>query len=309
MTSKYEGLLGFAGVPMVSDPRHNFTIVVGRSGEGKSSFLQSGDRLFIINVDLSATTNRKPKAMIWPGVRSDGTPVEPNPEDPLNPAAGIPLSLDYKTILSKRDLLVEMAKDEYPGRPTTVVVDTVDLMYPMLQRWMADQAGKEEFGKLYGPDAWPESYQQVLDFVLFLRRVGYGVILAMHLGDKTIHIGEMKKEYLRDQPMVKDNLWNLLKPHADMIVAIEKETTKQAIKKPILDSVSGKPKINPTTKEPMTTTSFEEVVQHVLTIETTKHQGVLKKRVEIPDRIILPETDAFAVYEAAYRKAALALPD
>lgn len=298
-------MLGFTDVIMQPRLDQLFMILAGRSGEGKSALLQSCPGAYIINSDISSTTTSgRPRARMWPGINPDtGQPVEPSLEAPGDPRRGNPFRMSWAKILERKETLIQLATENVIGRPRLVALDTVDMSVDLIMQDMIANEGKASWEDLYGPSAWPKLYKAVVDFATDLRRVGYGVILSLHLGDRTLHLQGNSKEYLRDVPLITDNFFNQIRRFAEIVACVEMENKQVPIMvtknspdgKPLLDA-NKKPIKVPSGK----TTPRSEVY---LSFVSEKMNNVAKKRAGLPDRIFLPKDNPWGAFEDAYNKA------
>ena len=216
LEDRYRTLLGgFSGV-MAVDPTCNFMLIAGRTGSGKTSFFHSCSDAFVINADCSSTPSRA-SACIWPGVRSDGLPVEVDPSNPSDEAeSGMYAELSWERIREKKELLIQMAKDNVQGRPKIVVLDTVDSACPLIAAWMIEQWNekhpenqKSDFFDIGQGQQYREFEQELLSFALDLRHVGYGVAMVFHLGDRAYY--ENRQRCIdRNVCRVRDQVWNTI---------------------------------------------------------------------------------------------------
>lgn len=313
LTEEWASQLGaFSGVSMPCHPTHAIMVVAGHSGHGKSTFFRSCPYAYVVNADCSSASEVT-RALVWPGIRSDGTLVSANPSHPGNVDAGIPLgtSLTWPLIEEKKKILIQMAHKNVPNRPRIVVLDTVDLAYRLVQAWMVQTRNAElaskgsppvsDFNELYGKSAWPESYAHIMNFIFDLRNAGYGVGLVYHLGNKDYYEGDSKKR-LTNVPLVPDNLWNNVYKHAEIVACVEQKFIKKPVAK-ILRDAKGNPVLDPQTKEPRTTTVVEEVTEHHLTFESGSLSTLTKKRAEMPSSILLSKQNPWADFENAYNLA------
>ncbi len=305
--------LGYQNVSMVPPPTSTLMALCGRTGKGKSHLFQSCRNAYIYNFDLSPTSYPNPKAVIWPGIRSDGTPVEPDPANPSSdPEDGVPVSLTWEKALEKRQILKRMAEENVPNRPRIAVMDTTDRAYDYLQQWMVDEYNrlygsnlenpKTEFSQLYGPSAWPSSYRYMLNFGLGLQKSGIGFCWVFHLGDKTVHIDEKTKEVFHEIPLVTSNLWHTISANVSLVGCIEARKEMVHTKVPMLRSdgsplmgTGNKPRFKPVT---------ESKTIRILTTDTTRLSEICKRRVDLPDEIVLSSKSPWDDFEQAYLTAA-----
>lgn len=307
----YAAMLGgYSNVYMTVDPCNTLLVLAGRSGRGKSSLLQSCPYAYIINGDCSSTPKRL-RAVMWPGVRRDGTPVEANPdaEDPSDPEQGTPFVLDWNACLRRKDMLIELSQSNQP-RPRLVALDTVDLIVPLVQQWLVDQHNaaspenvKERFDELDGRQAYPKLYEQIRNFGLQLKRAGYGFAWVFHLGDKTVYLSDKERKYLVDVPLVNSNLWDAVVAHAEVVAALDHRVENHVSDVEIKDA-SGKVKIDPRTKKPLTRTKTTKTTSVVMSMVPSGFNSDAKKRyASLPDELILSKDDPWSTYENAVRLA------
>lgn len=247
LDERYVSALGaFRGV-MAVDPSCSFILAAGRTGSGKSSFFHSCPYAYVINIDCSSTPSRA-RAMIWPGVRSDGLPVEidPSSSEPTNPETGKPVTLSWNLIDEKRKLLIELAQADVPGRPRLVVIDTIDTLVPLLEQHMVDEWNetyphnmKEDFGELGQGQQYGQLEDKLTEFIHSLRASGYGVAAVCHLGDKSFWAkngNERNRVFLQSVPKIRDNIWNTLISRAEIVAEFRLEDRPIIIKKKVRTS-------------------------------------------------------------------------
>lgn len=310
-SQKYGSALGFT-TKMLPIATRMMMCVVGRSGEGKSYLMQSCGGAHIINADLGSTSNPNMVASMWPGMRRDGTPVIPDPNAPLlksgspDPEKGTPFFVSWQELLDHKDLLIEMAKDGWEGRPKMCVLDTADAAYAMLQMWMVDQHNltadsdkqKSDFTDLHGMTAWPKSYRHLLNYGRDLRTAGYGFCYLFHLDDKQIHLSEKEKVWITDAPRVPENCFQTIKGHCEMVLQMALE--ERTIYKEWTPKVNGKDKMIGGKKVVNKTETGKKVVA-VLTADPTRLRKVCKRRnLHFPAAIELPQDDPWGTYERVY---------
>lgn len=304
-------MLGFTDIDGVPDLLHLRITIVGQMGSGKSRLWQFCPDALIINTDtspLSLDPGEKLRARMWPVRRkSDGRPVEPNPQFPHDPEKGTPIEkLTWERILGVKDKLIELAARNAPGRPKAVVLDTVDMAVDMVQQYLADKANKDSFNDLY-IDKWNAMYSQFDDFATQLHRAGYGVILVMHLGDKQITLNEKEKLHLHDVTLLPGNMWNYLRNFTDIVGAVIKERVETDV---FADKLGpdGKPLIDPRTKRKVRVATGKKTAVTKVWLAFEKNEkadmpGIIKARASLPSLILLPKNDPWGAFEAAYRKA------
>ena len=265
--------LGFSATKMVAPPGKLFGLLVGMPGVGKSCFIQSNPNAFIINTDLSSTTTEEPKACIWPGMGSDGTPCEPSG------SGTSPLVLTWDAILKKKDQLIELSKSN-ADRPSTVVMDSLQPALALVKDWK----------DLDGRRAWDDVYEQLLRFALDLRQHGYGFYYVCHLVNAKIPLGD-DRYVIRPELTITDNFYKRLFPLFELVAAFESEIVSKT------EMVQmKKPDGSPGPKRPKSV----KKKTHYITVNDESLAGITKCRVVLPDRFELPPTDSWSVFEEAY---------
>lgn len=323
ISSKYT--LGFSGVSMVPGPTQLIAMIVGRSGKGKSYFLQDCPNAFIINTDLSSTPGKgkKPRASIWPGLRSDGTPVEPNPTAPSDPEQGIPVKLTWKRVLEIRDSLIAMAKDNYAHRPRVVVLDTVDTALDLVRDYLVETAPpfkdgrkRTSFRDLNGKTAWPDAYDQIMHLARDLREAGYGFYFVAHLTDKYENESDLgtssanevvssdgpSRTLIRNTLQMSRGFQGRIEPLCELIGVVTAKNETHTEDKP-MKMPNGDPIFDPATKQPRMQKVTREVQRHYLSFSPIEFAGVVKKRVPLPDAIPLDADAPWDSFDNAYRSA------
>ena len=279
ITQRFSGL-GFSNLRMVHPPNHLLGLLVGMPGTGKSSFIQSHPGAFIINVDSTSTTNPNPQACIWPGVSPNGQPMD---------VGGKEMILDWDAILRKKDQLIKMAESNQE-RPDTVVLDSLGPSIQLMKDYVTKKMGKQHWKELDGRRAWDDVYDGLLRFALELRRHGYGFFYICHLVNAKIPLGD-DRYTIRPELTITDNFYKRLFPMFELVAAFETQwvSESQVVQ---MKGVGGKP--GPKRTE---TTKTEK---HFMTVNDEALAGITKCRVRLPDRLELPEEDAWSTFEAAY---------
>jgi hypothetical protein len=284
VSSKSYGKWGsYAGKRVYMPLRRGFTIVVGEPKSGKSSLLQSGEGLFILNFDRSS--QMKPQAMLWPALDPDlGSFVDD---------AGQPFELDWTRVQGIVSELVKAAKNNEP-RPDTVVFDSLPEGLKLLRPYLAAKYGKESFSDL-GMAGYTYLADEILGIVKQLRSVGYGIVMVIHLLNKRIPVGDDR--YVRQWDVnITPSLWQALFPMAEAVVAVVSgyETRMREFEQVL--EIPGHPPRRVVRK-------VEERVRVVKARFRDEEIGaILGGRVESPD-IELPEEGAWTVFETAYNSA------
>ena len=212
--SRYSGL-GFSGGAMVSPPGRLFGLIVGMPGVGKSCFLQSHDDAFIINSDLSSTTNSKPLAIMWPAMGPEGIPIEPTSSGHQN------CLLTWKKILEKKKALIEMSEKNM-DRPETIVIDSLGSALALVRKYVTEKAGKQEWKELDGRRAWDDVYEELVRFAVDIRAAGYGFYYVCHLVNAKIPLGD-DRYTIRPELTITDSFYKRLFPLFELVAAFETE--------------------------------------------------------------------------------------
>lgn len=295
IASKY-GALGISGTNMVPPLEHLLGLLVSFPSRGKSHLLQSNPDCFIYNTDGSPTVYNDIPAQIWPGVGELGQPIDTD---------GSYVSLTFDLMLEKLKVLKAMAEDDFKGRPRFVAVDSLGLMLPLVRDWVVRNAVPlrimkepvERWNDLHGPSAWDETYGAIVDFALAHRRLGYGFWFTLHLTQKIIRLNDETSERVVGVN-ITDNFWSRLFPLFDMIAIVDREEIVRTI--PITRKLPDGRTVSGGSKE-------ETVRQHFLVVDPASAPNlrhIVKHRVSMPGKIILPETNTFAAFADAYNKAA-----
>jgi hypothetical protein len=280
------GNLGFHATKMVSPPGKLFGLMVGMPGVGKSCFIQSNPNAFIINTDLSSTTNKEPKACIWPGMDPEGRPCKPT-------AGGHePMVLTWNEVLSKKKELIAMAEQDLP-RPETVVIDSLGPAIALVKDFVTKKMGKEEWKELDGRRAWDDVYEHLVRFPAELRQMGYGFYYVCHLVNAKIPLGD-DRYVIRPELTITDNFYKRLFPLFELVAAFECDmgTRTEMVQQKNKDGTAGP-------KRPRSVKYRE----YCLTVNDESLSGITKCRVNLPDKLQLPEVDSWSFFEEQYLSA------
>lgn len=305
---------GFAGAYMPGNPDCMLSVLCGRAGQGKSSLIQSNPRAVVLCPDVTSTPRRS-RAVIIPGINSQGLPVRPSATSPEDPDSGEVIDIDWPLMLASRDAILRLHKEDRLVNPvsgdkiTMVALDTVDTAAKLLQRWMVDEWNrqhpdnvKEAFDELDGRTAWPEYYEHMLDFGLSFRRAGLGFTYILWLGDKTMS-SDGKSWFLTDVPLVQPNLWNTLIGRAEMVMAVRLQERLVGEKQPVIDAAGRQAKGKD--GKPLTRTVAAKEFDLYLSFEqgvgtTGKTAKDTKKRFgRLPSELKLPKTNAWETFRDA----------
>ena len=283
--SRYSGL-GFSGGAMVSPPGKLFGLIVGMPGVGKSCFLQSNPNAFIINTDLSSTTTSKPNATMWPAMGPEGIPIEPFSSGFRN------CTLTWKKILEKKDQLIKLSESD-TDRPETIVVDSLGSAIALVRKYVTEKAGKTDWKELDGRRAWDDVYEELVRYAVDLRAAGYGFYYVCHLVNAKIPLGE-DRYTIRPELTITDSFYKRLFPLFELVAAFEVEYGQETkmVPRKNKDGSDGP-------KRPITT----KYKKHFMTVNDESLSGITKCRVTLPDRVELPQEDAWSTFEGIYQSA------
>ena len=282
------GDLGFHATSMVSPPGKLFGLLVGMPGAGKSCFVQSHHEAFILNTDLSSTTNKEPKACIWPGMDTEGRPCSPG----TGGSGTIPMVLNWKGILEKKKQVIEMAENNQP-RPETIVMDSLGPALALVKQYVTEKMGKKEWKELDGRRAWDDVYEELVRFPADLRQHGYGFFYVCHLVNAKIPLGD-DRYVIRPELTITDNFYKRLFPLFELVAAFECDMGSKT-EMVVQTNKDG----TPGPKRPRSI----KYKEHFITVNDESLAGITKCRVGLPDRIQLPEIDAWSFFEEKYLSA------
>lgn len=274
-----------------------FALLVGMPKVGKSCVLESNPDLLRIDFDRAGTTNPQTRALTVPALR-DGN--------------GQTIIIKKEWLDKLVDQLCDDALKKNPARPKTIAFDTVDKMMEMLCEELAHQKGVKAFHELptieYGT-----IYAQVADYCNKLVQHGYGLWLTSHLINKKVDIGDQSKMSL--DLTIRDALFTRIRGGLDLIVAVEKGEEIKTKTIPKLHPVTKQPMLNPNgtpmvdrleqTSEPFVDFVFNQS-RPTDPFAANFSQLVCSRIKGLPDRVRLPRTDAWALLESLYEKAAVA---
>ena len=271
---------------MVSPPGRLFGLIVGMPGVGKSCFLQSHDDAFIINSDLSSTTNSKPLAIMWPAMGPEGIPIEPTSSGHQN------CLLTWKKILEKKKALIEMSEKNM-DRPETIVIDSLGSALALVRKYVTEKAGKQEWKELDGRRAWDDVYEELVRFAVDIRAAGYGFYYVCHLVNAKIPLGD-DRYTIRPELTITDSFYKRLFPLFELVAAFETEYGQETKMVPRKNKVG-----SDGPKRPVVT----KYKKHFMTVNDESLSGITKCRVALPDRIELPQEGAWNAFEDIYQTA------
>jgi len=200
--------------------------------------------------------------------------------------------LTWDGVLQKKKQLIEMAEKNKP-RPQTIVVDSLGPALALVKDHVTKKMGKNEWKELDGRRAWDDVYEQLVRFPAELRQHGYGFYYICHLVNAKIPLGD-DRYVIRPELTITDNFYKRLFPLFELVAAFECDmgTRTEMVVQKNADGSNGP-------KRPRSI-SYRE---HYITINDESLTGITKCRVNLPDRIQLPETDAWSFFEEQYLSA------
>lgn len=294
LQSRYGELGGFTG-SMIAPPEKITAFIVGLPGEGKSCFLQSHPDAFIFNLDGTSTTTPDVRATIWPGINSTtGRTIDEHSEK---------LNLTWDLVMEKVTILRHLSFTNSP-RPETVVIDSLSAAVTLLRDWIPRNASKlsigqncEDFNRLHGPAAYDALYHQIQSLILTLFRHGYGVYLVGHIVNATIQLGDDRFDF-RPELTITPGFWKRIYSMFELVAPVCARTTSRTEKK-VIKGGTLRGKEQPDTTRDVTIYTTE----HYIDMKREKMEGIIKSRVHLPDKIILPLVGGWDAFREAYMQA------
>jgi len=293
VTQKYPSL-GFTGIQMRYPLNKLFGMIVGRFSSGKSTLFQSNPEAYIINSDLTSTVAEPLRATIWPGVSPSGEPID---------ADSKPMQLTHQRVLDKLKLLEALSKENKP-RPSCVVYDTITTEAALTKAWMVENANSRRqdnkppitrWRDLHGETAWDELYENILFTCAWLRGLGYGVWLLIHLTDDVIRLNDAET-IVKPKLSLPDGFMKRAGPLLEVIGLATKEVEQEVItkKEDVLNDKTGEKLY---TKD---VTITVPKTRYYVDFDNPKLAGILKPRAGARGRIPLSKEDPWGDFERAY---------
>ena len=125
-----------------------------------------------------------------------------------------------------RRALRELRKPAVREAFETIVIDTLDLAYGMVEKYICAKNEVEHItdGKLtYGKGA-DLAYQELNEFIISLTRLGYGVVMISHATDKTFR-EEGMPEYTKKAPTLSKKPYSIFAGAADILGFVSQVNT------------------------------------------------------------------------------------
>lgn len=273
---------------------HCIVLISGYVGTGKSCLLHSNPDIYVLNLNRSSTPF-PPKASLWPGVRSDGTPVEPDPNatDPSDPEQGIPVTVTWPMLEAKRDILLEMAKGAVAERPRMAGIDDLDTLFELatdhiLYLWNRDHPDnqKHDFGDIGQGNQYGDRSLLVQRFIESLYFAGYGVVITTRLTDMVVNDKATKQRTRYEmQPAIRAADFTRIAGICDFVGITTTESRGGGA------AVAGRA---PTPKRTVYLLSFDK---------SPENPEVKSRFPDMQATIELPRGNAWGAFEAAFNKA------
>jgi hypothetical protein len=286
-TSKY-GAFGLREFDEVAGPAYMFAMIVSEPGQGKTSLYRDHPGSLILNFDRHSLPKPSPsasppKCAVYPAVDREGRWIDENRKV---------INLQWKHVVALKDKLLEAARRNQP-RPQTIVLDTLAPTIPLMKEWWATtngyQGGWDAIpGGKPSQSAYGKVYDAYIPFITDLLHVGYGVHILAHI--MTVMVRVSKDEDIRiptTQHNVPDKLYERFFPLLEFLGAIERKSVATGEK-----DKDGKVRYE------------KKIIKRYLVNLSDKLSEMHRARVALPERIELPATDAWHVFESEYLKAA-----
>lgn len=294
--TRYGRLGGHTGTQKAPPDRIK-AFIFSLPGEGKSAFIQSCPDAYIFNLDLTSSTAKDMQATMFPGIDpATGNPVGDNG----------PVIITHDLIEEKLKVLKDLAVNNEP-RPKIVCFDSLTAWVRLLHDYVGKHAKRlglvastapdrvYEWRELNGKAAYDELYSIIVHTLSDLSAWGYGVYLMGHIVNSKMPLGvdafEMKPELV-----IGAGLWKRIYDMFELSALIVTETGSETYMAPVTSSLRG---VSSTMMKEQT----RSVRRHYLCKIKTGLDGVCKVRVNLPDRIQLPEQGAWAHFDKIYREA------
>lgn len=268
-------------------------LIIGLPGCGKSAFMQTCKDAYILDFDLSGTTASNPQAVMWPGLNTQGQPIDDQ---------GNPFVPQYEHFKAKIDILLEMASNKDPDRPKIVVLDTLSKWKEMCEDWIVRNCQKlnisrekvDNWKDLNGMSAYGFLYGEIRRTINQLSDAGYGVYVIGHVYNTITQLEEGKNKF-HYKLTITDNFWSQLHHSFHYIGAMDKQTRTVVTKETIKDPRDPSKTMERPVKE--TKTVF------MLGLVSNDFEGIVKNKVRLPSVIELPEEGAFDYFQSVYSTA------
>jgi hypothetical protein len=290
-TTEQYGNFGTTGFTEVAGPASNLAMIVGEAGSGKTSLYRDCPGALILNFDLHSVPKPAPDAApplaaVWPVVNHEGRILGTD---------GKEMRLTWDAVEKLKTRLLLAARNDQP-RPRLIVIDT---LYPTIKlkkdlyahEYFSGEAGKG-FDDIPGGNITRTAYGRIYDsfvpFLMDLRTAGYGVHILAHLMTFLVPVsedGESKKPMVRHN--VPDKIYERFFPMLEFLAAVELKKVS------INEKVGGKMKYG-----------VRHEWRRQLVNLSEKLSEMARSRVGLPDRIDLPASGAWKVFEDAYLAAA-----
>lgn len=194
---------------------YSMVLIWGFGGTGKTYMFQDDPRCYILNFDGKGIEHPNARAIVFPAY---------DPERArLIDAGGEPIVPQWTHFVEKVKILEQLARDNDPNRPTTVIIDTIDSAVRIAREHSTYVYGVrdgiptksvEELGQA----AYKYGNEQVAKLINHLHLTcGYGVVIVAHLRNVDITEGGKVKERKIDKS-VTTGLLSPFWPQAELSV-------------------------------------------------------------------------------------------
>lgn len=262
-------------------PHRAFVLIMSDEGKGKSHLASDIPGALILNFDLTGYASQR-RAQVLPILNQEGNTKGSGGQKFI-------WTLDYLNKLKGE--LVDAALQNKP-RPTTIVIDSLNSLL---------RIHLNHYGAAISMSDYADVYDNVREFCLSLRDVGYGVWVLSHFQTVKVRAKDAK---IGDPPLLErqvshpDKLHSRIHPYVEYCgeVIIEKRSREQTAPRMVM--VQGK-----LTQAGVETKVVTEDFR-VLTFDPSRYDKILKSRVRFPDgRVDLPEDHPYDALYTAYKTA------
>jgi len=281
----YAGLPGSTGRQLLA-PERQFIFLFGRPDAGKSNFIESHPGNYILNLDLTSTSNPDPVAVTWPS-------LDPNSGQPLD-SEGKAFELTWNHVIEIVEKLEQLATNNAP-RPATVTIDSLTTALRLAKKWVPKGIGmgdaNRNFNQMDGRMAYDFLYDHLIDVCMRLRKAGYGVILIGHVKTKKMYDTEGRLIREGEEGAFSDSFFQRLFPLVEMscsIVRVEEEVAEKVNK---VHKLKGREVVTPEIK-------YRKETKHILGFHGGDMVNYFKGRAR--PHIVLPAVGAWSVFCREY---------
>lgn len=290
--AKYEGLSGTVQTA-IRNPDSMKAFIIGFPNCGKTCLALDNEHGYHINMDMSSTTHPNPKCPSWPE-------MDPNTSMPLE--NGKPITMSWDHVEKQISSLLALAKSGKP-RPKTIYLDSLSSMCRLIKAWIPPNAanikiaksGLTDWNEVHGPSAYDWMYDRIVRVIESLSNAGYGVVLFGHVCRENVTLEEDdggSRIIQRTNLTITSGFWKRLYDLFEFVAYMysQKETktvtVTQTIKGRSHNKNIGKP-----------------VKSFYLTPhpgQTYELEGILKRRVQFPQKLAIPQVGGWTTFRDAY---------